>query len=151
MTIRSYSSCPTTAGSRRSRAKGTRRATLPLRAGKGWLYEGGVREPMIVQMARNDVKAGSTCDEPVISTDFYPTMLEIAGSPVPGLKQHVDGLQHGVPLLAQPRKASSSDALYWHYPALRQPGSGNRPGGAVRVGDYKLIEFYEDNRAGRVV
>jgi arylsulfatase A-like enzyme len=113
---------------------------LPLRAGKGWLYEGGIREPMIVKWP-GVVKAGSTCDEPVISTDFYPTMLEMAGLP-PKPRQHMDGLSF-VPLLRQ-SGVLDRKAVYWHYPHYH--GSGNRPSGAVRVGDYKLIEWYEDSR-----
>jgi arylsulfatase A-like enzyme len=113
---------------------------LPLRAGKGWLYEGGIREPMIVKWP-GVVKAGSECHEPVVSTDFYPTMLEMAGlSPKPG--QHLDGLSL-VPLLRQIGTLERK-AIYWHYPHYH--GSGNRPSGAIRAGDYKLIEWYEDGQ-----
>ena len=113
---------------------------LPLRTGKGWLYEGGIREPMIVKWP-GVTKAGSVCHETVISTDFYPTMLEMAGLPSKPA-QHVDGLSF-VPLL---RKSGVPErkAIYWHYPHYH--GSGNRPSGAVRAGDYKLIEWYEDGR-----
>ncbi len=112
---------------------------LPLRAGKGWLYEGGIREPMIVKWP-GVVKAGSTCGEPVTSTDFYPTMLEMAGLPLKP-EQHVDGVSL-VPLLEQKGKLER-EAIYWHYPHYH--GSGSKPSGAVRAGDYKLIEWYEDN------
>jgi len=113
---------------------------LPLRAGKGWLYEGGIREPMIVKWPRV-TRAGSACHEPVTSTDFYPTMLEMAGLPARPA-QHVDGVSL-VPLLRQ-SGAADRKALYWHYPHYH--GSGNRPSGAVRAGDFKLIEWYEDGR-----
>jgi arylsulfatase A-like enzyme len=114
-------------------------ANLPLRAGKGWLYEGGIREPMLIKWP-GVVKAGSLCDEPVTSTDFYPTMLEMAGlEPMP--EQHIDGVSM-VPLLKNKGKLKRK-AIYWHYPHYH--GSGNRPSGAVRAGDYKLIEWYEDN------
>jgi arylsulfatase A-like enzyme len=113
---------------------------LPLRAGKGWLYEGGIREPMIVKWP-GVTKAGSVCHETVISTDFYPTMLEMAGLPLKP-EQHMDGLSF-VPLLRQ-SGALERKAIYWHYPHYH--GSGNRPSGAVRAGDYKLIEWYEDGR-----
>jgi len=113
---------------------------LPLRAGKGWLYEGGIREPMIVKWP-GVVRPGSVCHELVISTDFYPTMLEMAGLPSKPA-QHVDGVSL-VPLLRQ-RGALEREAVYWHYPHYH--GSGNRPSGAVRAGDYKLIEWYEDGR-----
>jgi len=114
-------------------------SNLPLRAGKGWLYEGGIREPMIIKWP-GVVKPRSVCSEPVTSTDFYPTMLEMAGLPlIP--KQHIDGesLVH----LLKGRGKLNRKAIYWHYPHYH--GSGNRPSGAVRAGDYKLIEWYEDN------
>jgi arylsulfatase A-like enzyme len=113
---------------------------LPLRAGKGWLYEGGIREPMIVKWPRV-VEPGSECHVPVTSTDFYPTMLEIAGLPLQP-DQHVDGVSL-VPLL-KGKDALEREAIYWHYPHYH--GSGSRPSGAVRAGDYKLIEWYEDGR-----
>lgn len=122
-----------------STSEGHPTCNLPLRAGKGWLYEGGIREPMIVRWPGR-IQAGSVCDEPVISTDFYPTMLEMAGLPA-APQQHLDGRSMG-PLLRQqdPQKAR---ALYWHYP--HYGNQGGSPGGAIRLGDYKLIEFYEDN------
>ena len=113
----------------------------PLRAGKGWLYEGGIREPMIIKWP-GVTKPGSTCSEPVTSTDFYPTMLEMAGLP-PKPAQHMDGVSL-VPLLKGTAATLSRPALYWHYPHYH--GSGHRPAGAVRAGDFKLIEFYEDMR-----
>jgi arylsulfatase A-like enzyme len=111
---------------------------LPLRAGKGWLYEGGIREPMIIKWP-GVVKPGSECSEPVTSTDFYPTMLRMAGMRL-NRKQHIDGVSL-VPLLTGKGKLKR-EAIYWHYPHYH--GSGNRPGGAVRAGDYKLIEWYEN-------
>jgi arylsulfatase A-like enzyme len=113
-------------------------SNLPLRAGKGWLYEGGIREPMIIKWP-GVVKQGSMCSEPVTSTDFYPTMLEMAGMRLRP-RQHVDGVSL-VPLLMG---VGSPDrkAIYWHYPHYH--GSGSRPSGAVRAGDYKLIEWYEN-------
>jgi len=71
----------------RERPKAT--SNLPLRGGKGWLYEGGIREPLIVKWP-GVVKAGSFCSEPVISTDLYPTMLEMAGLDLMP-DQHMDG------------------------------------------------------------
>jgi arylsulfatase A-like enzyme len=123
-----------------STAEGQPTCNLPLRGGKGWLYEGGIREPMIVKWP-GAVRASSTCEEPVTSTDFYPTMLEMAGLPLKP-DQHLDG-ESMVPLLEgtgrQRRKA-----IYWHYP--HYSNQGGKPGGAVRVGDFKLIESYEDGR-----
>jgi len=112
---------------------------LPLRAGKGWLYEGGIREPMIIKWP-GVVRPGSSCSEPVTSTDFYPTMLQMAGMPLKP-EQHVDGVSM-VPLLKETGKLKRQ-AIYWHYPHYH--GSGSKPSGAIRAGDYKLIEWYEDN------
>jgi arylsulfatase A-like enzyme len=115
-------------------------AVLPLRAGKGWLYEGGIREPLIVRWPRV-VAPGSLCSEPVTSTDFLPTMLEMAGLDFrPDL--HPDGSSL-VPLLRQDGSLSR-DAIFWHFPHYH--GSGNRPSGAVRAGDYKLVEWFEDGQ-----
>ena len=122
-----------------STAEGSPTANVPLRAGKGWLYEGGIREPLIVKWP-GVARPGSVCQEPVISTDFYPTMLEMAGLPLRP-DQHADGVSL-VPLLkgaGVPRR----EALFWHYPHYSNQGGG--PGGAVRAGDFKLIEDYEDN------
>ena len=113
-------------------------SNVPLRAGKGWLYEGGIREPMIIKWP-GAVKAGSVCSEPVTSTDFYPTMLEMAGLPLKP-EQHRDGVSL-VPLL-KGTGTLNRKAIYWHYPHYH--GSGCKPSGAVRAGDYKLVEWYED-------
>ncbi len=113
-------------------------SNLPLRAGKGWLYEGGIREPMIVKLP-GKVMPGSVCDVPVISTDFYPTMLEMAGFPLLS-SQHKDGVSL-IPLLYQ-QGSIPRQAVYWHYPHYHD--SGSKPSGAIRVGDYKLIEWFED-------
>jgi arylsulfatase A-like enzyme len=123
-----------------STSEGWPTSNVPLRAGKGWLYEGGIREPMLIRWP-GVTKPGSTCDEPVTSTDFYPTMLEMAGLP-PKSEQHVDG-ESLVPLLKGTGRPQRK-AIYWHYPHYSNQGGG--PGGAVRAGDFKLIESYEDNR-----
>jgi arylsulfatase A-like enzyme len=111
---------------------------LPLRAGKGWLYEGGIREPLVVRWP-GQVRAGSRCIEPVISTDFYPTLLGLAGLD-PRPDQHRDGRDLG-PLLRETGPLER-DALFWHFPHYH--GSGNRPSAAVRSGRWKLIEWFED-------
>ena len=84
---------------------------------------------------------GTTCDVPVISTDFYPTMLAMAGLP-PKPGQHKDG-RSLVPLL-RGHKELAREALYWHYP--HYGNQGGFPGGAIRMGDWKLLERYEDGR-----
>ncbi|MCD6394854.1 MAG: sulfatase [Planctomycetes bacterium] len=124
-----------------STSEGSPTSNVPLRAGKGWLYEGGIREPMIVRLP-GVVKAGAVSDAVVTSTDFYPTMLDLAGlKPKP--RQHVDGMSF-VGVLKQ-TGSGERGAVYWHYP--HYGNQGGSPGGAVRMGDWKLIEFYEDNRA----
>jgi len=122
-----------------STAEGSPTSNLPLRAGKGWLYEGGIREPMIIKWP-GVTKSGSICSEAVTSTDFYPTMLEMASLPLLP-NQHLDGLSL-VPLLTN-TGTLNRDAVYWHYP--HYSNQGGTPGSAIRAGDYKLIEFYEDN------
>ena len=122
-----------------STAEGAPTSNLPLRAGKGWHYEGGVREPLIVRWPGIS-KPGSICRAPMISTDYYPTLLEMAGLPLRP-QQHMDGVSL-VPLLkggARPERP-----LFWHYPHYSNQGGG--PGGAVRLGDFKLVEWFEDMR-----
>jgi len=123
---------------RRSRRIPT--AVLPLRAGKGWLYEGGVRVPLIVKWP-GVIEGGRRVDQPAITMDLYPTLLEIAGLPLRPA-QHQDGLSL-VPLL---RGSGSLDRrqLFFHFPHYH--GSGNRPSGAARVGDFKLLEWFEDGK-----
>jgi arylsulfatase A-like enzyme len=121
-----------------STSEGHPTSNLPLRAGKGWLYEGGIREPMIVR-APGVTKPGGICETPVISTDFFPTLLELAGLPLQPA-QHLDGMSL-VPLLKGGPLARGP--LFWHYP--HYGNQGGAPGGAVRDGDWKLIEWYEDS------
>ncbi|MFO7974323.1 MAG: sulfatase [Candidatus Hydrogenedentota bacterium] len=123
-----------------STSEGHPTSNLPLRGGKGWLYEGGIREPMMIKWP-GVTKPGTVCEEPVISTDFYPTMLEVAGLPWRN-EQHVDGLSL-VPLLMQ-RGSLRDRALYWHYP--HYGNQGGSPSAAIRDGEWKLIEFFEDGR-----
>ena len=120
----------------------------PLRGSKGMLYEGGIRVPMIARWPGR-VKAGTSCDVPVIGIDFYPTFLEIAGAPKP--PGHIlDGVSL-VPLLTR-RQALKRKSIFWHFPAYLEPYNKNQepwrmtPGGAVRQGDWKLIEFFEDGK-----
>ncbi|HHF51549.1 MAG TPA: DUF4976 domain-containing protein [Candidatus Aminicenantes bacterium] len=124
-----------------STSEGHPTSNLPLRAGKGWLYEGGIREPMIIHWP-GVTQPGSQCSEPVISTDFYPTMLEIAGLPLLS-RQHLDG-KTLVPLLKVEGQRQSR-CLFWQYP--HYGNQGGSPGSAVRCGSYKLIDFFEDNHS----
>lgn len=112
-------------------------SNLPLRSGKGWLFEGGIREPMIIR-APGVTEPGTECHQPVVSMDFFPTILELAGLPAaPELA--VDGTSL-VPLLGG-AVSIEHPPLYWHYPHYH--GSQWTPGAAIRDGDWKLIEFYE--------
>ncbi len=112
-------------------------SNLPLRAGKGWLYEGGIRAPLIVHVPHAS-NAGTTCGTPVISNDIYPTFLELAGLPARPA-QHVDGIS--VAALVRGDAAPQRPTLYWHYPHYH--GSTWRPGAAIRDRDWKAIEFYD--------
>jgi len=123
-----------------STSEGSPTSNLPLRAGKGWLYEGGIREPFLI-LWPGVTKPGSQCDVPVISTDFYPTILDMAGLPMKK-DQHLDGVSL-VPLL-KGRTRIERDAIYWHYP--HYSNQGGFPGGAIRMHDWKLIERFEDGQ-----
>jgi arylsulfatase A-like enzyme len=108
----------------------------PLREGKGYLYEGGLRVPLIVRWP-GVARAGATLATPVCSIDLFPTLLEGCGVKP---RAKVDGGSL-VPVL---KGGALERALFWHYP--HYSNQGGRPGGAVRAGRYKLIEFYEDGR-----
>ncbi len=123
-----------------STSEGSPTSNFPLRGGKGWLYEGGIREPFLIRWP-GVAPAGAKCDVPVISTDFYPTILDMAGLP-PKSSQHRDGISL-VPLMKGGTRIDR-DAIYWHYP--HYGNQGGFPGGAIRMGDWKLIERFEDGR-----
>lgn len=114
-------------------------SNLPLRGAKGWLYEGGIRVPLIIHWPGHGAEVG-TCDEPVISADIYPTLLEMASLPL-RQEQHVDGVSL-VPLMAAGHSLPER-ALYWHFPHYSNHGMQS-PGGAIRVGSYKLLEYFEN-------
>jgi arylsulfatase A-like enzyme len=110
----------------------------PYRAGKGYLYEGGLREPLLIRWP-GVVPPGSTCDTPIVLTDLVPTLLEAAGMEADKVVGPLDGvnitsLLHGKSMPARP--------LYWHFP--NYTNQGGRPAGAIRDGDWKLIEQFED-------
>jgi arylsulfatase A-like enzyme len=112
---------------------------LPLRAGKGYLYEGGIRVPLIIRWPEK-IKAGARTDFPTTATDLYPTLLDLASIDLKK-SQHIDG---GSLKLVLKNEEMKERPVFWHYPHY-SGGLGGRPSGAVRLGDYKLIEFYEDN------
>ncbi len=110
-------------------------SNLPLRNGKGHLYEGGIREPTIVR-APGLTEPGSVCDGAVISNDYFPTIMELTGAAQ-------EGATDGVSLVPALRgEALPERDLFWHYP--HYSNQLGRPGGAVRRGDWKFIEFYDD-------
>lgn len=121
-----------------STSEGSPTCNLPLAEGKGWMYEGGTREPLLVRWP-GAIAPGSTCEVPVTSPDFYPTFLEAAGLPLLP-EQHVDGVSL-VPLL-KGEDHLERDAIFWHYP--HYGNQGGTPGCSMRSGDFKLIEFFED-------
>lgn len=121
-----------------STAEGSPTCNAPLRGGKGWLYEGGIREPYLIKYPKMNI-AGKKCSIPVTSVDFYPTILDMAGLPLKP-EQHIDGVSL-LPILKGDKKFKRGP-IYFHYP--HYGGKGDTPAGAVRDGDYKLIEFYED-------
>jgi arylsulfatase A-like enzyme len=123
-----------------STAEGSPTANLPLRAGKGWNYEGGLRVPWIVRLPGR-VAAGTTCDVPVVTADLYPTLMALAGLPMPP-EQKPDGVSLA-PLL-EGKSGIADRTLFWHYP--HYSNQGGRPCGALRAGDRKLLEFFEDGR-----
>jgi arylsulfatase A-like enzyme len=110
-----------------------------LRSGKGYLWEGGVREPLIVKWP-GVIPPASVDHTPVTSVDFYPTILELTRAE--DIAGHtVDGVSL-TPLLMQ-SGALDRDAIYWHYP--HYANSGSTPTGSIRQGDWKLMEFFEDS------
>lgn len=122
-----------------STSEGWPTANVPLRTGKGWLYEGGIRVPMLIKWPGISDQQ-QTCDIPVSSIDFVPTILDMVGldNQIP---QDVEGISL-VPLL-EGNETLDRSRLYWHYP--HYSNQGGKPGGAVRAGNLKLIENYEDN------
>lgn len=124
-----------------STSEGSPTSNYPLRAGKGWLYEGGIREPTIVRWPGHTAP-GSVSDEPVISHDFYPTLLAAAGLEMMP-EQHIDGVSL-VPVLNGSADDLGREALYWHYP--HYGNQGGSPGSVVRAGDWKLIEWFEPDK-----
>lgn len=114
----------------------------PFRAGKGHLYEGGIRIPLIVRWTGH-VEAGRTIATPVITTDLFPTFLELAGLPLQP-SAHTDGVSLTRLLLSgEPLKSRD---FFWHNPAPRPTSTGDQFSSAVRSGDWKLLEFPTENR-----
>ncbi|NQV34102.1 MAG: sulfatase-like hydrolase/transferase, partial [Phycisphaeraceae bacterium] len=125
----------------------------PLRGYKGTYYEGGIREPFFVKWP-GVVKPGSTCDEPIIGVDLYPTFCDMVGAKYPK-DQAQDGVNL-VPLLKGEVESLAERALFWHFPAYLQVGGAvegvesrdalfrSRPCSIIRLGDWKLHQYFED-------
>jgi arylsulfatase A-like enzyme len=121
-----------------STAEGYSTSNLPLRGGKGWMYEGGIRVASIVRWPAV-VMAGSESATPIISNDYFPTLIEAAGRPA-GAELKLDGVSL-MPLFRGEKLAER--ALYWDYP--HYGNQGGAPGSAIREGKWKLIEWREDD------
>lgn len=113
----------------------------PLRNGKGTAYEGGLRVPLIVKMPRQT--PGVVCKTPVISMDFFPTLLQFAGAPASASRSALDG-KSLIPLLKGSKQPLHPE-LFWHYPHYWNGGKVS-PYSVARIGDWKLIRFYETSR-----
>ena len=113
-------------------------SNLPLKAGKGYQFEGGIREPYFIKVP--GMEGGRKCPTPATGTDFYPTLLELIGADL-RLDEHLDGVSL-VPLLHG--KEISERPLIWHYP--HYGNQGGEPSSIIREKEWKLIHYYEDGR-----
>ncbi|MDA1028153.1 MAG: sulfatase [Bacteroidetes bacterium] len=120
-----------------STSEGHPTSNIPYRAGKGWLYEGGILEPTIIKWP-GETMPGSVSAELVSSIDYLPTMLEIAG-----LESKITDGRSIVPVLRG--KNQPERTLFWHYP--HYGNQGGSPSGAIRKGPWKLIQFFENDEA----
>jgi arylsulfatase A-like enzyme len=119
----------------------------PLRGGKGMLYEGGIRVPYIFRWT-GKIPPRSTSDEPINSVDLYPTLLELGGDHAPETSS-LDGVSYLRLLTSGGHGKLDRDALYWHFPGYLGAGPGawrTTPAGAIRHGDWKLLEFFETGK-----
>jgi len=115
-------------------------SNLPLRGAKGWLYEGGIRVPLLIKWPGRTAR-GSVTNVPAISTDLYPSILEMIGEPARP-SQHPDGVS--LAGVVRGETPPAREALYWHFPHYSNHGMQS-PGAAIRAGDFKLLEYFENN------
>jgi len=115
-------------------------SNAPLRGGKSQLYEGGIREPLIVRWPKR-IPPGRVCGQPTMNVDFYPTFLDAAGIKR-STKQQLDGVSI-LRLLTDPESRLEQRTFYWHYPLEKPHFLGGRSAGATRLGWWKLIEFFD--------
>lgn len=120
-----------------STAEGSPTSNVPLRGGKGWIYEGGIRVPWIIRYP-NVTQAGSISIEQISSNDLFPTIIDSAGIEI---NHSLDGINL-LPVFKG--KKLNRKSLFWHYP--HYSNQGGFPSGAIRIGDFKLVERYEDGR-----
>jgi len=113
----------------------------PLRGGKSELYEGGIREPFIIRWP-GQILTDTVCDQPISTVDLYPTFLDLAGIQTDS-KQHLDGVSIA-PVLRGEVEQLQSRAHYWYYPLPEKHFLGGRSSNVIRKGEYKLIEFFDD-------
>ncbi len=119
----------------------------PLRGGKGMLYEGGVRVAWIARW-KGVIEPGKETSQPILSVDLHPTLLELAGAPAPE-NQPLDGISLVSHLKSSGQKPLPERDLFWHFPGYLGAGTNSwrtLPAGAIRHGNYKLLEFFEDGR-----
>jgi len=115
---------------------------LPLRNGKGWTYEGGIRIPMYISWPAGLKPA--TCNTPGYTADFYPTLLELCDMPQ-SPKQHLDGRSLASALRGTPDETLAERPIAWYYP--HEHGSGHRPSAAMRRGKWKLVHSLVKNKS----
>lgn len=114
-------------------------SNAPLRGAKSMLYEGGVREPLLIWQP-GLVAKGAVVDQPTVNLDFYPTLMEVTGAK-PN-KQQFDGISIAR-VLRDPKAPLPARTFYWHYPLQEPHFLGGRSAGSIRKGDWKLIEFFD--------
>jgi len=120
-----------------STSEGSPTSNLPLKTGKGWMYDGGTREPFIVKLP-GTTQPGTTCHEPLTSPDLFPTLLEVAGvEPMP--EAHADGVSFMPALRGD--ASFQRGAIFWHYP--HYGNQGGSPSAGVRRGPWKLVKHFE--------
>ena len=120
-------------------------SNAPLRGGKSQLYEGGIRVPLIVRWPDGNIPRAKTCAQPVVNHDFYPTLLEAADIE-PDPKQKLDGVST-LDTWRNPSSAVSRKSLHWHYPLDRPHFLGGISSGAIRHGNWKLIEYFDPKKS----
>jgi arylsulfatase A len=119
-------------------------SNAPLRGGKSQLYEGGIRIPLVVHWPGR-VPVATVSQQPTVNVDFYPTLLA-AAQVKPPEAQVLDGISC-LPNWSDPQVPLKREAIYWHYPLDKPHFLGGRSAAAVRAGDWKLIDFFDDGHA----